>query len=74
MRAETEEFAAGHGIDYQTVHDVMTDYVFNGNISDEAIRQKLVPYHLGLLKTTVLMRETKTFVEETYLKYKAEGE
>ena len=48
--------------------------VFNGKISDEAIRKRLTVYHLGLLKTTKLTNEIKSFINRTYLKYKAEGE
>ena len=73
-RAETEYFANGHGVTYETVHDIMIEYIFNGSISDEAIRQRLLAYHLGLLKITKLTKEIKDFVSTTYLKYKAEGE
>ena len=73
-RAETESFASDHGIDYSTVHDIMMEYIFNGSISEEAIRKRLTEYHLGLLKITKLTDEIKTFVSQTYLKYKAEGE
>ena len=73
-KAETEAFADEHGIDYDTVHDIMVEYIFNGSISDEAIRRRLTTYHLGLLKITKLTDEIKTFISHTYLKYKAEGE
>lgn len=72
-RAETEAFAFDHDIDYETVNDIMVDYIFNGDISDETIRKRLMPYHLGLLKITKLTKEIKEFVSQTYMKYKAEG-
>lgn len=72
--AEIEAFAYSNGIDYEVMNSIMTDYIFSGNISDEAIRQKLMPYHLGLLKITKLTGDIKTFISQTYLKYKAEGE
>ena len=72
--AEMEEFAYEHGIDYDVVHKNVVDYVFNGKISDETIRESLSDYHFGLLKTTKLTGEIKTFVSETYAKYRAEGE
>ena len=72
-RAEIETFAFDHGIDYETVNDIMVDFIFNGDISDEAIRKRLMPYHLGLLKITKLTKEIKEFVSQTYMKYKAEG-
>ena len=73
-RAETEAFAYEHGISYDTVHDIMVEYIFNGGVSDESIRKRLMAYHLGLLKITKLTKEIKDFVSTTYMKYKAEGE
>ena len=72
--AEIEEFACDHGIDSSVVHHNVVDYTFNGKISDESIRESLSEYHFGLLKTTKLTGEIKTFVSETYAKYRAEGE
>ena len=72
--AEIEEFAYDHGIDSAVVHHNVVDYTFNGSISDESIRSSLSEYHFGLLKTTKLTSEIKTFVCETYAKYKAEGD
>ena len=72
--AEIEEFAYDHGIDSSVVHHNVVDYTFNGTISDESIRSSLSEYHFGLLKTTKLTSEIKTFVCETYAKYKAEGD
>ena len=73
-QAEMEEFATEHGIQYGTLREIMTEYVFSGNISDEAIRQHFRDYHFGLLKITKLTEETRTFAAETYKKYKAEGD
>ncbi len=73
-KAEMEEFAFSHGIEYTTVNDIMVEYIFNGGISDESIRKRLMAYHLGLLKITKLTKDIKEFVGQTYLKYKAEGE
>ena len=73
-KAEIEEFSYGHEIDFDTVHEIMTDYIFNGSISDEVIRQYLAKYHLGLLKITKLTGDIKSFISQTYLKYKAEGD
>ena len=72
-QAEMEEFATEHGIQYGTLREIMTEYVFSGNISDESIRQHLRDYHFGLLKITKLTEETREFAAETYKKYKAEG-
>ena len=73
-QAETEAFAYEHGISYDTVHDIMTEFIFNGKISDEAIRKRLMDYHLSILKITKLTKEINDFVSTTYKKYKAEGE
>ena len=73
-KAEMESFAYEHGIDFSVVHKNVVDYVFNGKISDETIRESLSDYHLGLLKTTKLTGEIKTFVTDTYEKYRAEGD
>ena len=72
-KAEMEEFAYDHGLTFDTVQDIMTEYIFSGSISDESIRKRLMDYHLGLLKTTKLTREIKDFISMTYTKYKAEG-
>lgn len=73
-KAELEEFAYNHAIDFATVNDIMVEFIFNGSISDESIRKHLMTYHLGLLKITKLTKEIKDFVAKTYMKYKAEGE
>lgn len=73
-KAEIEAFAYDHNLDYETVHEIMVDFIFNGSISDEAIRQRLAPYHLGLLKITKMTNDIKEFINHTYLKYKAEGD
>ena len=74
QRAEMEEFALSHNIDYTVLNDIMTEFIFNGSVSDEAIRKRLMVYHLGLLKITKLTTEIKAFVSQSYMKYKAEGE
>ena len=73
-KAEMEEFAYSHGIEFVTVNDIMVEFIFNGGISNESIRKRLMAYHLGLLKITKLTKEIKDFVGQTYMKYKAEGE
>lgn len=73
-RAELEEFAVINNIDYEVLNEIMSDYIFTRNISDEKIRQRLTQYHLGLLKTTKLTSEIKQFIVDTYKKYQVEGE
>ncbi|MDD3049259.1 MAG: type I restriction endonuclease subunit R [Bacilli bacterium] len=73
-RAELEEFAVINNIDYEVLNEIMSDYIFTRNISDEKIRQRLTQYHLGLLKTTKLTSEIKQFIVNTYKKYQVEGE
>lgn len=73
-RAELEEFAVINNIDYEVLNEIMSDYIFTRNISDEKIRQRLTQYHLGLLKTTKLTSEIKQFIIDTYKKYQVEGE
>ena len=73
-KAELEEFAFENGMDYNVVNEIMTDYMFEGKISEEAIRKRLESYHLGILKLTALTQKIQDFIEHTYTKYKAEGE
>lgn len=73
-KSEIEAFAREHEIEYADTNDIMTEYIFNGSISDESIRQHLMKYHMGLLKITKITREIKDFITRTYMKYKAEGE
>ena len=74
QKAELEEFAYANGIEYTVLNDILIEYMFNGGISDESIRKRLVEYKLGLLKLTKLTTDIKQFVTETYKKFKAEGE
>lgn len=73
-RAELEKFSLENNIDYELLNEIMSEYIFTGNISDEIIRQKLTGYHLGLLKITKLTTEIKQFIVYTYKKYRVEGE
>ena len=74
QQAEVEEFAYENGVDYAIVNDILVEYWFNGQISEEAIRKRLEAYHLGILKVTALTGKIQKFVEQTYTKFKAEGE
>ena len=56
------------------VSDIFADYSFSGSIADESIRKRLSAYHFGLLKITKLTKDIKSFVVDTYNKFKAEGE
>ena len=72
-KADIEKFAYTRNIDYIVVKDIMVEYIFNGSISDESIRKRLMTFHLGLLKITKLTKDIKEFISDTYKKYKAEG-
>lgn len=74
QKAEMEEFAFENNIDYVILNDIMTDFIFNGQIAEEAIRKRVETYHLGILKTTALTTKIQDFIQKTYLKFKAEGE
>ena len=74
MQADMEAFAYEQQIDYNMISDLFSTYVFSGLISDDEIRTKLAEYKLGLLKMTKITKTIKTFVHDTYQKYKAEGE
>lgn len=74
QKAEMEKFAFENGVDYEIVSDLMTDFIFNGKITEESIRKRLEAYHFGLLKTTKLTEEIQEFIKQTYIKFKAEGE
>ena len=71
-KAEIEEFAYENGVDCQVVSDIMTEYIFNRNITEESIRKRLEIYQLGLLKVTVLTKKIQEFIKNTYIKFKAE--
>lgn len=74
MKADMEVFAFNNKIDCFCVSDIFCNYVFNGTISDDVIRKRLKVYKLGLLEMTKLTKSVKTFVRDTYNKYKAEDE
>lgn len=73
MQADIESFAYENGLDTEVVSDLVSDYVFSGQVADETIRQKLSSYKLGLLKLTKIVKNIRFFIEDTYKKYKAEG-
>ena len=74
MQADMEEFAFDNQIDYKIVSDLVSAYTFSGNVSEDNIRERLMAYPLGLLKVTKLTKNVKRFIQDTYKKYKAEGE
>lgn len=73
MQADMEAFAFDNQVDYAIISDLFSTYAFSGTVSDEDIRKKLGAYKFGLLKITKLTKSIHQFVEETYRKYKAEG-
>ena len=74
QKAEIEEFAYENNVDYAIVSDIMTEYAFNGQISEESIRKRYDRYHLGIRKMTELTEKTQNFIKDSYFKYRAEGE
>ena len=74
MQADMEEFAFDNQIDFKIVSDLVSAYTFSGNVSEDNIRERLMAYPLGLLKMTKLTKNVKRFIQDTYKKYKAEGE
>ena len=74
LNSEIEEFAYTNNLDEGIVFDLFSEYSFNGYITEEEIRNKVSYLNLGLLKLTVLIEDLKSFIVETYRKYKAEGE
>ena len=74
MKADMETFAFDNNVDYVIVSELFMDYVFHRMISDDNIRKRFETYNLGLLKMTKLTKSVRTFVMDTYNKYKAEGE
>lgn len=74
MQAEIEEFAHANGLEAKDVQDILSEYTFGGNVSEEGIRRKLAAYRMGLLKITKMTRAIKEFVIDTYNRYRAEGE
>ena len=74
LQADMEEFAFDHQIDFHIVSELFSTYVFSGTISDDVIRRQLSEYKLGLLKMTKMTKELKSFIQDLYRKYKAEGE
>ena len=74
MQADMEEFAFDNKIEYMILSELFSTYVFSGTISEDDIRKRLASYKLGLLKMTKMTKSIKTFVQDTYKKYKAEEE
>ena len=74
LKAEIETFACENGLEAKDVQDIFSGYIFDGNFSEEAVRQKLTAYRMGLLEITTMTHVIKKFVIDTYNRYRAEGE
>ncbi|MCT6918313.1 MAG: type I restriction endonuclease subunit R, partial [Bifidobacteriales bacterium] len=74
LKAEIETFAHEHGLEAKDVQDIFSEYTFNGNFSEEAVRKKLTAYGKGLLEITSMTNIIKGFVIDTYNRYRAAGE
>lgn len=74
LKAEIETFAHENGLEAKDVQDIFSEYTFDGNFSEEAVRKKLTAYHLRLLEITTMTNVIKGFVIDTYNRYRAEGE
>ncbi len=74
LQADLEEFAYENHVEFGIVSDLFSAYSFSGTVSDEEIRRRLSAYKLGILQMTDLTKSIKTFITDTYRKYKAEGE
>lgn len=74
LMGEIETFAHENGLEAKDVQDIFSEYTFNGNFSEEAVRKKLTAYRMGLLEITTMTNVIKEFVIDTYNRYRAEGE
>ncbi len=74
MQADIESFAYENKVEVNIVSELLSEYTFSNTLSDEDIRKRLTKYRLGLLQMTKLTKSMKSFVTDTYQKYKAEGE
>ena len=74
LKAEIETFACENGLEEKDMQDIFSEYIFDGNFSEEAVRQKLTAYRMGLLEITTMTQVIKKFVIDTYNRYRAEGE
>ncbi len=74
LRSELESFANKNGISVEDVRAIYSEYTFTGAVSDDTIRKRLMPYHMGLLKTTRLTKSIRDFIRETGRRYMAQGD
>ncbi len=74
MQEDMESFAYETHVDVDIISDAFSEYAFSGTLSDEDIRKRLSKYQMGLLQMTGLTKSVKSFIVDTYRKYKAEGE
>ena len=74
LKAEIETFACKNSLEAKDVQDIFSKYIFDGNFSEEAVRQKLTAYCKGLVEITTMTHVIKEFVIDTYNRYRAEGE
>jgi type I restriction enzyme R subunit len=71
---EITNFADENDMEVADVRSIFSDYSFGKTITDENIRQRLSKYHLGLIKVTKLTSAIRKFIENTYDRFRAEGD
>ena len=72
LEDEIETFARENSLETKDVQKIFFEYTFDGNFSEEAVRQKLTAYHMGLVEITIKTHVIKRFVIDTYNRYRAE--
>lgn len=74
LQASVERFATENQVDAGIISDILSDYFCNSKtMTKEAIRQKILYLHLGLLKTTKLIEKIEFFVQDAYDTFTSEG-
>lgn len=74
LQAKMEAFAQENSLPSELIAELLNQYFCNGrNLTKETIRQALEPLHLGLLKTTKLMKVIQAFMQDMYNVFTAEG-
>ncbi len=73
LARDLETVAGELSIEPKRVSDMFYSYTFNNQLTDEEIRLQIEYLNLGLLKTTQIISEIKSVIDDLYHKYKAEG-
>lgn len=73
LQMDIERYARELDLEIEVFDKLFHNYSFSNTITNEEIREAIAHKNYGLIKTTKVIKEIKTYIIHLYDKYKAEG-